>query len=248
MMCRLVICDDEKTIRNGLKHLIDGSGTKLKVEGMASNGFEAFNLISEIKPDVVLMDINMPGISGLEVIEKSSAISPFTKYIIISGYDEFEYVRKALKLKAFDYLLKPVDRNNLFVVTENACNACNLEKIALSANKPDEKRTVADEAIQYIYRNYGIPELSLSSLAKNLHISESYLTRVIKKEADMNFSELLTKVRIESAINHLLTTPSMSHQAIAEKVGFKSQHYFSKVFKSYTGLSPSEYKSKHHGT
>lgn len=246
MMCRLVICDDEKTIRNGMKHLIDGSGTKLKVEGMASNGFEAFNLISEIKPDVVLMDINMPGISGLEVIEKSSVISPFTKYIIISGYDEFEYVRKALKLKAFDYLLKPVDKNNLFAVIENACNACNLEKIALSASKPDEKRTVADEAIQYIYRNYGIPELSLSSLAKNLHISESYLTRVIKKEADMSFSELITKVRIESAINLLITNPSMSHQAIAEKVGFKSQHYFSKVFKSYTGLSPSEYKSKHH--
>lgn len=243
-MCKIIICDDEITIRNGLKNLIETSDSKLKVAGLASNGFEACNIINEIKPELVLMDINMPGLNGLEVIKESASSSPFTKFIIILGYDEFQYAQKAIQLKVVDYLLKPIDKKNLFVVIENAVNSCvNEKKANIESNM--ENLSLAEESIKFIYKNYNNCELTLKSMASQLHVSESYLTRIIKKKANMNFSELLTKVRMEAAIFLILSTASLSSLEISERVGYKSQHYFCKVFKEYTGMTPTAYKKNY---
>lgn len=245
-MCNIIICDDEPTIRNGLKHLIESSNEKLKVIGLAANGFEACNIITENKPEIVLMDINMPGINGLDVIKEMSVASPFTKFIIISGYDEFQYAQKAIKLKAFDYLLKPIDKNNLFVVIENAINTYAKEKKAFKdENLPEENLCLAEEAMKLIYKNYSDSELTLKSIASQLHVSESYLTRIIKKKANTSFTELLTKVRMEASISLILSNTSLTSLEISERAGYKSQHYFCKVFKDYTGMSPTAYK-KHY--
>lgn len=244
-MYDILICDDEQTIRNGLKHLIESSGMKFKVAGTASNGFEASRLIKEIKPEVVLIDINMPGLTGLEVMREVSVHAPFTKFIIISGYDEFQYAQQAIQLKAFDYLLKPIDKKNLFVVIEKACNFAVKEKKSCTDYPAVENSNITDETIDYIYKNYIDSELSLSNISKDLHVSESYLTRIIKKKTNMSFSEFLTKLRMEEAISLILSDSSISSLSISEKTGYKSQHYFCKVFKSYTGMTPTEYRKKH---
>lgn len=244
-MYKIIICDDESIIRNGLKHLIECNNSKFTVAGLASNGFEACQLIKEIKPEVVLIDINMPGLTGLEVIRDVTPSSPFTKFIIISGYDEFEYAQQAIKLKAYDYLLKPIDKKNLFVVIENACNAYVKEKKAFADYTLNENDSIAEKAINYLYQNYSNSELTLSIMAKQLHVSESYLTRIIKKKTNMNFSELLTKIRMEEAITIILSNCFTSSLEISEKIGYKSQHYFCKVFKTYTGMTPTDYKKNY---
>ncbi len=241
-MCKVIICDHELTIRNGMKSLIEAAGSKFEVSGLAANGFEACRLITEIKPAIVLMDINMPGLNGLEVIREMSAVSPLTKYIIISGYDEFHYAQKAIQLKAHDYLLKPIDKNNLFTVMESAYNEYLKDKKSFAEIWDTEGLGPAEEAINYIYKNYSNSDLSLKSMSSELHISESYLTRSIKKKAGMSFSEFLTKVRIESAISLILLYSSLTSLEVSEKVGYKSQHYFCKVFKEYTGMTPTAYK------
>ncbi|HAQ41727.1 MAG TPA: hypothetical protein DCM73_13445 [Clostridiales bacterium] len=246
-MYNIVICDDEATIRNGLKSLIEKNGRNLRVAGTASNGFEACKVIGEIKPEVVLMDINMPGLNGLDVIQEMSPSLPFTKFIIISGYDEFQYAQKAVRLKAYDYLLKPIDKKNLFVVIENACNSCVKEKKVFADDLITKKPTLADKAVNFIYENYCDCGLTLGSIAKKLHVSESYLTRIIKKKTSMSFSGLLTKVRMEAAISLLMSDNSMTSLEISEKTGYKSQHYFCKVFKAYTGLTPTCYRKNHLG-
>lgn len=245
-MCKVIICDDEPTIRNGLKHLIE-SHSKLEVAGVAGNGFEACSLINEIKPEIVLMDINMPGLNGLEVMKEVSPTSPFTKFIIVSGYDEFQYAQKAIQLKAFDYLLKPIDKQNLFVVIENALNSYVNDKKSYmeTEGKPNENLSIAEESMNFIYKNYTNSELSLKNMATKLHVSESYLTRIIKKKANMSFSELLTKVRMEAAISFILSAAPLSNLEISERVGYKSQHYFCKVFKDYTGMTPTAYKKNY---
>jgi len=244
-MYNIIICDDESIIRNGLKHMIDTADEKIIVAGTASNGFEACQLIKEIKPEVVLMDINMPGLSGLEVIREVSSSTPFTKFIIISGYDEFQYAQQAIQLKAYDYLLKPIDKKNLFVVIENACNCCVKEKKAFADYSLTKNSSIADEAVNFIYKNYFNCELSLNNISKQLHISESYLTRIIKKKTNASFSELLTKIRMEAAISLILSDMAISSLTISEKTGYKSQHYFCKVFKAYTGMTPTEYKKNY---
>lgn len=244
-MCKIIICDDESTIRNGLKHLIESANPKYKVVGLAANGFEACRCINEIKPEIVLMDINMPGLNGLDVIEEVLSSSPLTKFIIISGHDEFQYAQKALQLKAFDYLLKPIDKKNLFVVMENALNSYAKEKKSSMNDFSCENLDLADESINYIYKNYNDSELTLKSMASRLHVSESYLTRIIKKKANTSFSELLTKVRMEAAISLLLSNRLLTSLEISERTGYKSQHYFCKVFKDYTGLTPTAYKKSY---
>lgn len=244
-MCKIIICDDEPTIRNGLKNLIETENSKLKVAGLAGNGFEACKLINEVKPEIVLMDINMPGLNGLEVIQEVSASSPLTKFIIISGYDEFQYAQKAIQLKAYDYLLKPIDKKNLFVVIENALSSYTKEKKAFTQNLSYENLGLAEESINFIYKNYNDCELTLKSMASQLHVSESYLTRIIKKKANTSFSELLTKVRMEEAISLMLSNSSLTSLEVSERVGYKSQHYFCKVFKDYTGMTPTAYKKNY---
>lgn len=243
-MQKLIVCDDEMTIRNGLTSIIKRKYPKIRILDAAANGFEAYQMILEHQPDVVLMDINMPGMSGLEVIEKSMINSPFTKFIIVSGYDEFQYAQKAIRLNAFDYLLKPVDRTKLFETIESALNQSMQEEISEAKKSVPAELSLGEDAVSCIYRNYSDTNLSLSMLSEKLHVSSSYLSRVIKKEMNMNFSELLTKVRMETAISILISHPQLSALKVSEATGFKSQHYFCKVFRQYTGMTPSEYREK----
>ncbi len=243
-MQKIIICDDETTIRHGLTELIRKHYPKLLISGAASNGFEAVSLILEHSPDVVIMDINMPGMSGIEVIEKINSQCPQTKFIILSGYSEFEYAQKAIRLKVFDYLLKPVDRKKLMETIDKALNTSLQEEIIAVNNTPGgTDLSLGSDAVQYIYRNYKNPNLSLSNLAEVLHVSTSYLSRIFRKETDMSFSEFLTKVRMETAISLLGSCPEMSTLKISEETGYRNQHYFCKVFKLYKGLTPTEYRN-----
>ena len=112
-MVDIVICDDEVILRNGLKSWVEKSGLPLKVSGTAGNGIQALELIAAQKPFIALMDINMPGMAGLDVIEEVQKRGVDTRFIIISGHDEFQYARRACHLNVVDYLLKPIDKREL---------------------------------------------------------------------------------------------------------------------------------------
>lgn len=242
-MQKIIICDDEITIRTGLMELIGKHYPKLVIAGAASNGYEAVQLILDHHPDVVLMDINMPGLSGLEVMEKTGIQSPQTKFIVLSGYSEFEYAQKAIRLKVFDYLLKPVDRRKLLETVGQALNLSLQEEIAAAKSAPETETSLGSDAVQYVYRNYRNPDLSLSMISETLHVSSSYLSRIMRKETGMSFSEFLTKVRMETAISILNSCPEISMLKVSEDTGYRNQHYFCKVFRQYTGQTSTEYRN-----
>lgn len=100
-------------MRRGLKSWVEKSGLPLKVSGMAANGVQALELIVSNRPEIALMDINMPGIAGLDVIEEVKKRGIETHFIIISGHDEFQYAKRACRLHVADYLLKPVCKEEL---------------------------------------------------------------------------------------------------------------------------------------
>ncbi|MDQ0877813.1 YesN/AraC family two-component response regulator [Paenibacillus sp. V4I3] len=112
-MYSVLIVDDEPWVANGLKALIDWENLGYTVIGEAHDGVQAMAAIEEKEPDVVISDIRMPGFNGIQLLERIRLQGLQTKVILISGYAEFEYAQKALRLGAFDYLLKPVDRNKL---------------------------------------------------------------------------------------------------------------------------------------
>ena len=240
-MIDIVICDDEVILRNGLKSWVEKSGLPLKVSGTAGNGPQALELIAKQKPFIALMDVNMPGMAGLDVIEEIQNRGIGTRFIIISGHDEFQYARRACHLGVVDYLLKPIDRGELVELLKKVLEQIRKEQLTQKVFVEKED-TTKEKILGYIQDHFTEQQFSLGQLAEEFHLSQSYVTRLIKQETGSSFSELLTRMRIDRAISLLVQSPDMKLVEIAERTGFASQHYFSRVFKEKIGFSPADYR------
>jgi len=249
-MYRVVIADDEETIRNGLKKLIESYDLNLTVIATAEDGQEALEAIKEYRPEIILMDINMPLMNGLEVIEKAREIDEDAKIIIISGYNQFAYAQKALDLGVYTYLLKPIDYRNFRPLIEKAMRdyAHRIWEKNRLKELEEEESTQADigaAIIQYIKEHFTNNELSLQSIAKKYFTSESYVTRIVKQRTSLSFTDYLNELRTNMAIQLLLNPNKLySMKEISQLVGYNSQHYFSRAFKNYVGMSPNQYRNQ----
>lgn len=121
-MWKLLIADDEPKIRRGLRKIIDWKSHDVQVIGEAEDGEVALDLIERLEPDIILLDINMPFLNGLNLLEKINDLNMNFIIIIISGYDEFSYAQKALEYNVFDYVLKPVSREKMEKIIVKALN------------------------------------------------------------------------------------------------------------------------------
>lgn len=228
-------------MRNGLKSWVEKSGLPLKVSGTAGNGPQALELIAKQKPFIALMDVNMPGMAGLDVIEEIQNRGIGTRFIIISGHDEFQYARRACHLGVVDYLLKPIDRGELVELLKKVLEQIRKEQLTQKVFVEKED-TTKEKILGYIQDHFTEQQFSLRQLAEEFHLSQSYVTRLIKQETGSSFSELLTRMRIDRAVSLLVQSPDMKLVEIAERTGFASQHYFSRVFKEKIGFSPADYR------
>lgn len=144
-MLKVVLVDDEPSVLEGLRLFVDWNKMGFKITGEASDGFSSLSLILETKPDLVICDIRMPGLNGLELMEKvESSVSPAPKFLVLSGYNDFSYAQKALQLGALGYLSKPLDGEELtqelnriraVLAQERAVRKENLELIRYTANQ-----------------------------------------------------------------------------------------------------------------
>lgn len=112
-MYKILLVDDQKTIRYGLKHMLGQMNLPISQVYLASDGLEASEFITKFEPDIVIADIRMPNMDGLELMEEVKARGIQAAFIIVSGYDDFSYAQKAIELGAKAYLLKPVERSEL---------------------------------------------------------------------------------------------------------------------------------------
>ena len=132
MVYRLLIVEDEPVIRQGLIRLLALDKHGYMLFGEAENGSEAIAMIEAHNPHVVITDIKMPLMDGLELIRRvNESGRPKPKFILLSGYREFDYARKALRYGVTDYLLKPVDEDELIAL---------LKKTAAELRKDERKR------------------------------------------------------------------------------------------------------------
>ena len=237
---KVLLVDDEIMIREGFKRLFDWEALGCEVVGEASDGMEALCQIDTLLPDIVIMDINIPIMNGLKVIEMSRAKHPEIAYVIVSGYDDFAYCRQALRLQILDYILKPVNYEEFGSCIDNLKISMykNKENSDTDCEKTDER--VISSITRYMQEHLS-EEISLSVLADVFHLNPQYISQLFKNEIGVGFLAYLTNIRIEKAKKLLLST-SLSVTEIAEYTGYGDYRVFTKVFKKTEGITPSQFR------
>ena len=234
----VLLVDDEIIIRQGFIKLFDWQAHDCQVIGQASDGLEALSKIDELKPDIVIMDINIPIMNGLKVIELSRIKHPDTAFVIVSGYDDFSYCRQALKLKITDYILKPVNYEEFGNCIDNL-------KISLFESKKENKDSQQKDrmivSITKYLQNHLQEDVSLNVLAQEFHLNAQYISQLFKSEIGVGFLTYLTNIRIEHAKKLLLSTDDASSD-ISDQCGYNDYRVFTKVFKKKEGITPSQFR------
>lgn len=258
----MFVADDELWIRERIITSIDWGKIGVTVIGSAADGEEALTLCRELKPDIILTDIRMPGINGLDFIKTLHDEKNNTKIIIISGYSDFNYARQAIKIGVVDYILKPVENAELINIVKKCIRHIEAEaykdslieqaesgkriteKLAGYVNGPGNvrKRNTIERAINFINDNYD-KTLTLNDISEEVMLNPSYFSSLFRETVGIPFNKYLTGLRIHKA-KELMNDPTLRIKEIAGMVGYENTRYFIRVFKSITGLSPNTYKEQ----
>lgn len=251
--CRILIADDEPIERMVISKTIQSYfGEELEIF-QAENGRTAIEVFQKQDCHIALLDISMPGIDGLEAAGEIRRQNQDCSIIFLTAYDEFDYAKRAIKVHALDYLLKPSAKDELIAVLEEAVYiARRQEKKAVNFSQAEEieekeerqelikNRVLAEQIRQYMEEHY-MEDICLQDAAAQLHYSDAYFCKFFKNNFDKNFIVYLSELRIEKA-KELLADLTVNIKDIGQRVGYRDSSYFTKVFKRITGVTPSEYR------
>lgn len=247
-MYKVLVVDDEKIVREGIVLGIDWASLGCMVIAEAKNGNEGIEAVHKYNPDLIITDIKMPHMDGVEMLKRIRSLGNTAHVIFLTAYNDFEYVQNALRLSAMDYLLKPFEDGELEKAVLKVCESIKNERkqnnkedavINLVLKTGDKSKYVMD-ALAYIGKYYKNPDLCISDIADELGISEGRLSHVMKKETDYSVGTYIKRYRIKEAMK-LLKKGKHKVYEVASLVGYRDITYFSTTFKKVTGVSPSDY-------
>lgn len=237
-MWKIVAADDEGYIREALEKLIDWEKMNCCLKAVVGDGEQLIEEIQKDVPDLVITDIQMPGMSGLQVCRYIYETCPEIPVILLTAYSDFEYARSAIRYNVCDYVLKLAIMEELPKAVEKAIRGLEAGKKELEKREETEPLFVQIE--QYIEQNYQ-RKISLGEMALALHANGSYLSRLYKNKTGTNLFDAILDRKMEAA-KELLSSTEMRTYEISEAVGIEDSGYFSKMFKKKTGYSPKEYR------
>lgn len=249
MKYSIVVAEDEALLLENLIQKIEKANVGFEVIGSAQTGIQAYELIEELNPDLLITDIRMPAMDGLALIQKINEAHPRMDCIITSGYSDFEYAQTAIRYHVYDYLLKPVDIEELKNVLIKLHDKYNLEQNALEDMFRDtamkSPAEIAALLKEYIIQNFN-EEINLNLIAHNMNYSSSYLTKIFCQHYNSTPSKYIISLRMQKAQQLLAHHSELSVRQIGEAVGYPEQGYFSRIFKKQTGLSPLDFRESKH--
>ena len=243
---KLLIADDEEITRQGLKRM-NWQSLGISEIQEAANGKAAMQIIRKFRPDLILTDIQMPGMTGLELAKLIHEEKILCKVIILTGYEVFDYAKRAVACQVFEYLLKPSSSEEILSTIKRAMEALRedyriMQKREESVDPKEEmeENSPFEKILRYLGENY-MNEITLTSLAEAVHFSAAYCSRYIKKESSYTFTQLLFMIRMLKAAE-LIAATNEKIFLICEKVGINDQRYFSKQFKKMFHKTPLEFR------
>ena len=252
-MYKVIVIDDEMLVRRGIVMETDWQALNCVVVAEAGNGIEGLEAVRKYHPDLLICDIRMPKMDGIEMLKELRAEGNDVSVIFLTAYSEFSYAQSALKLLASDYLLKPFGDGELEQAVNNALGKRKRtqEKLENSKDEPlpelvlnkGDKSKYVMAAVDYISAHYGDPELCVAEIAEHLGISEGHLSHTFKRETDYTVAAYITRVRMRTAMKLLNDCRNKVYE-VAEQVGYRDVAHFSSSFKRIVGVTPSEYQDR----
>lgn len=254
--------DDEPIVHQMLQIMLAESGLPVMHAGTASGGDEALKLVTELQPDICILDIHMEGMDGLELASRLPGVLEYDpKIIYLTAYDYFDYAQRAIRLGAVEYILKPIRRPELYEALGRVVNQLQSERLqkmeveslrqsvqsvmpaVVTQNGPateNHSAALIREVRRFIDEHYA-ENVSLTSTADKFCISSGHLGSLFRSHSGISFRAYLRSVRIARA-KDLMRNPLLNIGEIAQSVGYEDANYFSEAFLSETGVRPSEYR------
>jgi two-component system, response regulator YesN len=241
-----VVAEDEERMRDYVTRKTAELEPHFMCVGSAEDGEEAVELVERYLPDILITDIKMPVLGGLDLVERVRATNSDIRIVIISGYSEFEYARRAIELGVDDYILKPIDAVGLQDILRRL--RIRLESQASIVDKEyclDRTGAREEELVKaikvYLQENYREP-YSLEKLAATFDCKAAYLLRLYNKISGSTPTQELIKLRVEKAKRLLVGHPNLEIKQVSSAVGYEDPLYFSRLFKRETGFAPTAFR------
>lgn len=247
-MYQAIIVDDEKWVVKSLTATLDAMQVMEQFHIVAElyDGLSAIRYIKEQQPDLAFVDVRLPGMSGLEILQEANRLSLKTLFIVISGHAEFAYAQKAMLHNAIGYCLKPFSRSELSDSVQKALTILEKrnEPAPVTETAPSvqvlSRGNFVSAMIDYINSHY-MEDISIQTLADLCSINPNYAGQLFKQKMNQTFSSYLSNFRIQKA-EKLLVDTDMPIALVAASVGYQDYFYFAKVFKKLTSSTPSSYR------
>lgn len=256
-MC-LLIADDEQFIRRGLLSLPWDTIGITQVH-YADTGKEAQEILLGQQVDIAILDIRMPGVSGLELAETIQEHGLDTRVVLLTGFSEFSYAQRAIHAGVSEYLLKPFGPKEVLAVVSKLVHEVtqrrDQQRILASAGYGEEILDASSQVSTYFSDIKGVVsdilmdiangyagQVSIAELADQYHFTENYLSKKIRQETGYSFTDILLALRLMSAARHLADGDKVADAATAS--GFNDQHYFAQVFRRVFKVSPSDWRQQ----
>ena len=245
-MLKILIVDDDMNYRYAIREIIDWSALGFQIVDEAINGSQALRKLRTQQVDLVITDMSMPLMNGVDFIKKAKEEFPEMIFIALSAYDDFKFVRESLREGALDYILK--FEMNQAQVEEVVLHA----KAILTERKRKEERfqilnndmiqsVEIRRALVYLHENYQ-KNITLQTIADYIGLNKNYFSNLFKAETGENFVRYLNRLRIRKAVEILEEERKVKNYEIAERIGYQNVNYLSKMFKEVMGITIEEYK------
>ncbi|MEH7384351.1 response regulator [Bacillus sp. JJ1521] len=240
-MKTILLVDDERWVRKALIWTINQLNLPIQVVHECSNGLEALDWVKENEVDLILTDIRMPVMDGIQLVKELGHLNKIMDVVVISVHDEFQFVQQAIRSGVFDYLLKPIDEEEL-----RACLEKWLKKNTSNKGKENDvteenlPASSIEKVLEYISKT-PINQVNLKDAANHVHMNPSYLSQLFKQQLNKKFVDYVTEIKIQEG-KKLLANTTLRMSEIADRLGYADVAYFSNNFKKITGQSPSDYR------
>lgn len=243
-MYKALIIDDEKSSRLLITKLGRWNEYGIDPPFTASNGADGLAMIRDLHPNIVFVDMQMPIMDGNEFLRIASANFPSIKYVVVSGHDEFFYVKTALQTRAIDYLLKPISGKELndviALVVSELNNGVTGQQQEVKQIETYNTAEIPEIIKHYLDENY-TTEINLNDISEKYFFTKEYLSKLFKKSFGIGIYEYVLSLRMRRA-KDLLLCDDMQIQQISDLLGYSNSNYFSKAFKNYYSISPSDFR------